>query len=134
MAGTVRTEFTLNWTSADSRSRRFKYLTFPSKANVDIKISLVRHGLDTGEIRISAQRPVKGLVLTLDPEAQLDDNFLDLAPGDEQVVKVKGLAKGTKVSWRRELHGCRLDEAGLTLAFSQTSAIEASLCIETLVT
>ncbi|KAJ8295510.1 Beta-mannosidase B [Rhodotorula toruloides] len=78
----------------------FKYLTFPSKANVDIKISLVRHGLDTGEIRISAQRPVKGLVLTLDPEAQLDDNFLDLAPGDEQVVKVKGLAKGTKVSWR----------------------------------
>ncbi|BGP30123.1 hypothetical protein JCM10296v2_001875 [Rhodotorula toruloides] len=78
----------------------FKYLSFPSKADTDISVSLVRHGQDVGEIRISVQRPVKGLVLTLDPEARLDDNFLDLAPGDEQVVKVTGLTKGTKVSWR----------------------------------
>ncbi|GEM09700.1 beta-mannosidase, glycoside hydrolase family 2 protein [Rhodotorula toruloides] len=78
----------------------FKYLAFPSEADTDINVSLARRGQDIGEIRITAQRPVKGLVLNLEPEAELDDNFLDLAPGDEQMVLVKGLRKGTQVSWR----------------------------------
>lgn len=97
MAAALRPELSLTL-----RLCSFKYLAYPSREDTGVSVSLNILGESSGEIRISARRPVKGLVLSLEPKAQLDDNFLDLAPGDEQVVKVNGLSEGTTVSWRRE--------------------------------
>ncbi|BGP37999.1 hypothetical protein JCM10449v2_001926 [Rhodotorula kratochvilovae] len=80
----------------------YKYLTFASLKNVNLRVKLRRPqpSSSSGEIRISADRPIKGLVLHLSTDAKLSDNFLDLVPGDEQVVRVEGLEEKTKLEWR----------------------------------
>lgn len=51
-------------------------------------------------IRISVERPIKGLVLDVEgKDAKWSDQALDVVPGDDQVVKVWGL-KGRKLKAR----------------------------------
>ncbi len=49
----------------------------------------------TDEVRVVANHPVKGCILYVGydegEDAQWDDNMLDLLPGEELVVKVRGL-------------------------------------------
>ncbi|KAK5005788.1 hypothetical protein LTR39_005837, partial [Cryomyces antarcticus] len=53
------------------------------------------------ELRVTAQRPVKGLVFGEREGVLLSDSGLDVAPGDEQVVRVTHLKKGDQpLSWR----------------------------------
>ena len=69
-----------------------KYLPFPQRG--------VQVEVQGEEIRVRAQRPVKCLVLEERDGCQLSDNALDLAPGDEQVVTVKGLkARDEPLGW-----------------------------------
>ncbi|KAJ6544339.1 glycoside hydrolase [Mycena capillaripes] len=50
----------------------------------------------TGEVKLSAERPVKGLWLSVaggeGPDVKWSDNALDVMPGDPQVVVAQGLA------------------------------------------
>ncbi|WWC73873.1 uncharacterized protein I206_107845 [Kwoniella pini CBS 10737] len=70
----------------------YKYLDFP-----DPVLKLSSHD---GEVRISCEKPVKGLVLDVDgDEVEWSDQALDLFPDDEQVVHAKGL-KGRTVNYR----------------------------------
>ncbi|GAA5938442.1 hypothetical protein JCM3775_000893 [Rhodotorula graminis] len=80
----------------------FEFLAFPSPSHTNLHVSLrrSRRSSPTGKISITADRPVKGLVLHLSTDAKLSDNFLDIVPGDEQVVHVDGLEKETKLEWR----------------------------------
>ncbi|GAA5894290.1 hypothetical protein JCM8208_002397 [Rhodotorula glutinis] len=80
----------------------FKYLAFPSPSCTNLRVSLRRSrpSSSTGKIHVTADRPVKGLVLHLGADAKLSDNFLDVVPGDEQVVRVDGLKEETKLVWR----------------------------------
>lgn len=50
------------------------------------------------QLRLSVERPAKGVFLEAE-NAVWDDNFLDLMPGDEQVVAVRGLSGAVRVSW-----------------------------------
>lgn len=57
---------------------------------------------DGDRVRISVQKPVKGLVLSVEEldggggEVKWSDNALDVVPQDEQVIVARGLA-GRKV-------------------------------------
>ncbi|GAA5879984.1 hypothetical protein JCM8547_004832 [Rhodosporidiobolus lusitaniae] len=75
----------------------FKFLTFPSPPNVNLRISLDR---EAGKLTAIAQRPVKGLIFSFSDDVKLSDNALDLVPNEEQVVEVDGLKEETKLSWR----------------------------------
>ncbi|GAA5888127.1 hypothetical protein JCM6882_000290 [Rhodosporidiobolus microsporus] len=75
----------------------FKFLTFPSPSSVALRVTLDR---SAGTVTAVAARPVKGLILSFSTDVKLSDNGLDLIPGEEQVVEVEGLKKGTEVSWR----------------------------------
>lgn len=46
-----------------------------------------------GEISIKAARPTKGLVFEERQGILVDDSAIDVVPGDEQIIKVKGLGK-----------------------------------------
>jgi beta-mannosidase len=60
-----------------------KYLRFPNRnAKVEVK---------GDKMHVSAERPVKCLVFEEREGCRLSDSALDLAPGDEQVVKMEGL-------------------------------------------
>lgn len=78
-----------------SRPEPFKYIHFPTPEQVNLKI-VPEAGpggeLSTTSLSISADRPVKGLVLDVDgPWAKFSDQAIDLFPGDTQVVGVVGL-------------------------------------------
>jgi beta-mannosidase len=45
------------------------------------------------EIKIKAARPTKGLVFEERQRILVDDSAIDVVPGDEQTVRVKGLGK-----------------------------------------
>ncbi|GAA6026153.1 hypothetical protein JCM10207_003384 [Rhodosporidiobolus poonsookiae] len=75
----------------------FKFLTFPSPADVDLTVSLDRR---SGELTALARRPVKSLVFSFSTDVKLSDNALNLIPSEKQVVKVEGLTEETEVSWR----------------------------------
>lgn len=52
-------------------------------------------------IRIRAKRPTKGLVFEERQGVLVEDSAIDVVPGDEQVVKVRGLGKNDEVlRWR----------------------------------
>ncbi len=69
-----------------------KYLPFP-KRNVKVEVR-------GGEIHVSAERPVKCVVFEEREGCPLSDSALDLAPGDEQIVHVRGLQEGdTPLRW-----------------------------------
>lgn len=76
-------------------------------------------GTEGETLTLSCKRPIKGIILDIedrstdeqDGECRWSDQAIDLMPGDDQVVVVKGL-KGRKVkarvSWRFELLGYSL--------------------------
>lgn len=69
-----------------------KYLPFPNR-NVEVKIVGI-------EMHVSAERPVKCLVFEEREGCHLSDSAIDVVPGDEQVVKVRGLKTGDpSLSW-----------------------------------
>lgn len=63
----------------------YRYLTF-NDPGLNMKV-------DGETIRIEVQRPVKGLVLSVDgtPEVKWSDNALDVTPDDPQTVLAEGL-------------------------------------------
>jgi beta-mannosidase len=73
-----------------------KFVQF--KKGVEVKIEV-----GEGEVRISADAPVKGVVLSVDIEegedAVWEDNFVDLVPGEMVKIKVEGV-RGRKVKAR----------------------------------
>ncbi|KAF7294523.1 hypothetical protein MKEN_01445000 [Mycena kentingensis (nom. inval.)] len=59
-----------------------------------------RDGDGEAMVSVNAEKPVKGLVLSVlgeGPDVKFSDNALDIVPGDAQVVKVRGL-NGRKVA------------------------------------
>ena len=69
-----------------------KYLDFHDRG-----VEVVPEG---NEIRIRAQRPTKGLVFEERQGVLSEDSAIDVVPGDEQVVKVRGLGKDDRpLSW-----------------------------------
>lgn len=65
-----------------------KYLQFPERGvKVEVK---------DDAILVSVQRPVKCLVFEERQGCHLTDSAIDLVPGDDQIVKVRGLHKGDK--------------------------------------
>ena len=71
-----------------------KYLSFEDRG---LKVQYE----DECTIRIMTEKPVKGLVFEEREEVILSDSGLDVAPGDEQVVKVKHLRKSDEpLAWR----------------------------------
>ena len=75
----------------------FKYLSFADRG-VQVRFS---PDSDGRELLVTAQRPTKGLVFEERDDISLSDSALDVIPGDEQIVRVNGLA-GAQVlpSWR----------------------------------
>ncbi|KAJ7039370.1 glycoside hydrolase superfamily [Mycena alexandri] len=88
-----------------------RYADWPQPYRFIEPVLLSHPGLDvkvdraTGEVRVSAERPVKGLWLSAksdegEEEARWSDNALDVMPGDPQVVFVKGLGeRKVEFSW-----------------------------------
>lgn len=69
-----------------------KYLDFADRG-----VEVVAEG---STIRVSAKRPTKGLVFEERQGILVDDSAIDVVPGDEQVIKVKGLgANDEKLKW-----------------------------------
>ncbi|GJE84980.1 glycoside hydrolase family 2 protein [Phanerochaete sordida] len=67
----------------------FKFIHFPDAQAVGLEVAV---GADGESVRLSARRPVKGVVLDVDGDAvQWDDQAVDLVPGDAQVVRAVGL-------------------------------------------
>jgi beta-mannosidase len=63
----------------------FKYLDFQNRGlNIEQVDSL-------SKMRVSAARPIKGLVFEERTGVVLDDNCLDIVPGDSQIVSVQGI-------------------------------------------
>jgi len=76
-----------------------KFVVF--KKGVEVKVEVSEEG-GKGEVRISADAPVKGVVLGVgveEEDADWEDNFVDLVPGEVVKVGVEGL-KGRKVEVR----------------------------------
>lgn len=65
-----------------------KYLHFPERG---VKVEVKNDAMV-----VSVQRPVKCLVFEERQGCHLTDSAIDLVPGDDQVVKVRGLNKGDK--------------------------------------
>ena len=76
--------------SAGDWPQPLKYLKFPGR-KVDVKI-------EDGLIRLNANKPVKGVELLVEKDLYVEDNGFDIFPGDEKVVKVRGLLSNDKVS------------------------------------
>ena len=72
----------------------FKYLTLPEPG-----IEMARDG---ARLRLRAARPAKGVWLEAGDGVGWSDNFLDLFPGDEQVIGIDGLGgREVSVRWLR---------------------------------
>lgn len=71
-----------------------KYLDFSDRG---VRVDTSRHD----KIVITAERPTKGLVFEEREGILVDDSALDVVPGDEQVVKVRGLEEShRRLGWR----------------------------------
>lgn len=81
----------------------YKYLTFPNP-----KLSIAVDGED---ITLSADVPVKGIILDVDgPAVEWSDQAIDLMPGDKVVVHAKGL-EGRKVKARVSVPNGKVNQA-----------------------
>ena len=70
----------------------FKYLDF---GNRGVHVAQEGH-----ELRVTAARPTKGLVVEERDGVCLSDSALDVVPGDEQIVRVDGLGNnGKRLGW-----------------------------------
>ena len=70
-----------------------KYLSFEDRGLVV--------STDGQSIRVTAKKPVKGLVFEEREGVLLSDSGIDVAPGDEQVITVKHFRSGEEpLSWR----------------------------------
>ncbi|OJD30138.1 glycoside hydrolase family 2 protein [Diplodia corticola] len=70
-----------------------KYLDFDDRG-----VSVVQDG---SSIRVTAARPTKGLVFEEREGVLVDDSAIDVVPGDEQVLTVRGLgAQAAPLRWR----------------------------------
>lgn len=76
----------------------FKYYTFPDRG-LEVVVAWTDETKENARICINAKKPVKGLVFEEMDGITWGDNCIDVVPGDEQVVAVKGL-KGREVKWR----------------------------------
>jgi len=75
-----------------------KYLDFSERGARRVDVSEDR---ENGRIVLRARRPTKGVVLEERDGVWLSDNALDVVPGDDQVVFVKGLDKSmSTLNWR----------------------------------
>lgn len=83
----------------------YKDLTFPSPkdANIQIKLS------DSGKFAtVTADRPVKGLVIEAEHDLAYSDNCLDLMPGDPQTVLIDNASPEARLTFRRASFGLNL--------------------------
>ncbi|THY43434.1 putative beta-mannosidase [Aureobasidium pullulans] len=56
---------------------------------------------DNGKITVSSQKPTKGLVFEEREGVLVNDSAVDIVPGDEQIITVKGLKAGdVPLKWR----------------------------------
>lgn len=78
--------------SAADWPQPLKYLKFPGR-KVEFKV-------EKGKIRLSANKPVKGVEIIVERDVFLNDNGFDLFPGDEKVVIAEDLKPSDKVSIR----------------------------------
>lgn len=79
------------------RPEPFKFIDFPPPEDLGFKVGVSRDG---ESVRLSTERPIKGIVLDVDGEdAKWSDQAIDLVPEDPQIVKVVGL-NGRKVKMR----------------------------------
>lgn len=73
-----------------------RYADWPQPfRHVDIPDPGLRIDVEGEEVSIEVERPVKGLLLSVDGEGEevkWSDNALDVIPGDGQVVLAKGLS------------------------------------------
>ncbi|KAG9093429.1 hypothetical protein FRC06_011531 [Ceratobasidium sp. 370] len=79
----------------------FKFIHFPPPEQVELRISTSKgESSEDTLVTLSTSIPIKGIILDVDgDEAKWSDQAIDLAPGDDQVVVVKGL-KGRPVKAR----------------------------------
>ncbi|KAG8728628.1 hypothetical protein FRC12_021614, partial [Ceratobasidium sp. 428] len=79
----------------------FKFIHFPTPEQVGLKISTSKgESSEDTLVTLSTSIPIKGIILDVDgDEAKWSDQAIDLAPGDDQVIMVKGL-KGRPVKAR----------------------------------
>lgn len=80
-----------------------KYLDFADRG-VEVMREVGMEGGGEGKqekVRIRAEKPTKGLVFEERAGVLVDDSALDIVPGDEQVVWVRGLRSGDEpLRWR----------------------------------
>lgn len=62
-----------------------KYLDFEDRG-----LEVIPHG---GSITVRARKPTKGLVFEERPGVLVHDSAIDVVPGDEQVIRVRGLGE-----------------------------------------
>ena len=72
-----------------TRPEPFKYLHFPDVKDLGLTITPVEDG---ESVKLSTQRPIKGIVLEVEgEEVKWGDQAIDLVPGDPQIIKATGL-------------------------------------------
>lgn len=71
----------------------YKYLSFEDRG-LHVKLSESR-----SQIKIWVSKPVKGLIFDERPGLWFSDNGLDLIPGEEYSVDVKGLEESESLGW-----------------------------------
>jgi beta-mannosidase len=80
-----------------NRPEPFKFIEFPAPQEVGLKLAI---GADGESVRLSSQKPIKGLVLDVQGEDVCwSDQALDLVPDDAQTIRAVGL-RGRKVQVR----------------------------------
>lgn len=83
------TSFARAWLTSALRPEPFKFIKFPDVADLGLKVEV---GADGESIRLSTQKPIKGIVLDVEGEdVQWSDQAIDLVPDDSQVITVVGL-------------------------------------------
>ncbi|KAJ7228703.1 glycoside hydrolase family 2 protein [Mycena pura] len=71
----------------------YKFIKFPADTELDVKV-------DGESITLSANRPVKGIVMDVDgPDVKWSDQAIDLVPDDPQTIRAVGL-NGRQVKLR----------------------------------
>lgn len=75
--------------SAGDWPQPLKYLKFPDRG--------LKFTVEDGYVKLTSEKPVKGVEIILEDDSYIHDNGFDIFPGDEKCVKVDGLKKDAKV-------------------------------------